>query len=261
MINEQVLDAIPLWAVFVLTVAVISLALEVGFRQGRKEHESSGGDRKGHTGTVVAASLGLLAFMLAFTFGAVASRFDEKKRLVLDEANAVGTTYLRAELLTEPRRRKVRQLLSDYVAVRIEAAQKRSVDVLIPESKRIQDELWSMAVTIGKDDPNSEINALFIESLNDVIDLHQKRLTVAVRQRMPTIFWLALYSLSILAMFVAGYDAGLAGRRRSITSLALILAFSVVVLLVVALDRPRQGLVTVNQGALIDLHGSMKGSI
>ena len=76
---------------------------------------------------------------------------------------------------------------------------------------------------------------------------HQARVTVAMAYRLPTVYWLALYSLAVLAMVVAGYDAGFVGERRSLSSVALVLAFSVIVLLVVAFDRPQQSSVTQHQ--------------
>src|SRR5262245_15814690 len=119
--GQEPLDWLPLWAWLGITVGLILLTVEAGFRAGRWRRQHA--EREGETpvSAIVAALLGLLAFLLAFTFGMAASRFDTRRELVLDEANAIGTTYLRAALLPEPHRKETRTLLRDYVDVRLEA--------------------------------------------------------------------------------------------------------------------------------------------
>ena len=114
---SQPLDQFPLWALFVATAVVFLLAIEVGFHIGRYRRSRRAGDQKSQVGSVMAASLGLLAFFLAFTFGMAGSRFDDRKKLVLEEANTIGTTYLRAELLPEPHRTEIQTLLREYIDI------------------------------------------------------------------------------------------------------------------------------------------------
>jgi hypothetical protein len=259
----EIIDKLPLWGVFLISIAIILLSLEFGFQIGRRERGRSSDSGKIQTGPVVAASLGLLAFILAFTFGAVTSRFDERKQLVLDEANAIGTTYLRADVLPANDRAMVQQLLLDYVTLRIDVAQAVQIErlgELQGKSEEIQRELWSRAVDITEQQPTPS-TGLFMQSVNDVIDLHQMRLTVLQYHRMPVIFWVALYGLTVVAMVVGGYDSGLTGGRRSVTTvMSLALAFSVVLILVVALDRPGQQLSKVTQAALVDVQKQMRRS-
>src|SRR5512135_1488179 len=96
------LDYLPLWGVFAATVVVVLVAVEVGFLLGSRRRRRSEEALKAPVGELVAAMLGLLALLLAFTFSLAASRFDTRRSLVLDEANAIGTTWLRAGLLAEP---------------------------------------------------------------------------------------------------------------------------------------------------------------
>ena len=105
-----VLDVLPLWGLFLAIVVLVLAAIEGGYRLGSYRHRQSGREKEAPVGAMVGATLGLLAFMLAFTFGMAASRFDTRKQLVLDEANAIGTTYLRAAMLPE-RRDEIRALL------------------------------------------------------------------------------------------------------------------------------------------------------
>jgi len=269
MIISQFMDEVPLWGILLASVLIIVLATEFGFRLGRWQHARLTGGDKIKTGPVVTASLGLLAFMLAFTFGAVTKRFDDRKQLVLDEANAIGTAYLRADLLPEPDRDSVRRLLYDYVNLRLETVQlggegktdDHFLETMITQAEKQQNELWSIAVSIADRYP-TPISALFLQSLNELIDLHQMRITVALQHRMPGIFWFALCGLTILAMIVGGYDAGLSsGRRSVITTMSVALAFSLVMLLVVALDRPKQRLSVVNQAALMDVQRAIERSL
>ena len=123
MTGHEPFDWLPLWALFGATVALILLVVEAGFRVGRWRQRRAEHEREAPVGAIVAAGLGLLAFLLAFTFGMAASRFDTRRGLVLDEANAIGTTYLRAALLPEPHRTEIRTLLRDYVDLRLEAVQ------------------------------------------------------------------------------------------------------------------------------------------
>jgi hypothetical protein len=249
-------DPFPLWALLLVTVVVVLLSVEIGYRLGEFRKRRSEGEKEAPVGAMVGATLGLLAFMLAFTFGLAASRFDDRRQVVLAEANAIGTTYLRAALLPQPLAGETRDLLREYVDVRLEAAQPGNVDQAIVKSEQLQNHLWSQAVAAAEKD-RSPITGLFIQSLNEVIDLHAKRVMVALRSRIPGAIWMALYLLVVLAMLSMGYHAGLTGTRRSLAGLALALAFSAVLILIVDLDRPGRGLLQVSQQSMIDLRKGM----
>ena len=210
------LDLLPIWGVFLATVAVVLLAVEGGFRLGQYRRRRSEQEDRPPVGEMVAATLALLAFMLAFTFGLAASRFDVRRGLVIDEANAIGTTYLRAGLLPEPHRSDVRSLLREYVDVRLEAVQPGKLSQSIGRSEELHARLWAHAAAVGEKNPGSIVVGLFIASLNDVIDLHAKRLALGVRNRIPGTIWAALYFVAIIGTSVMGYHAGLAGSGRSL---------------------------------------------
>ena len=251
------LDLLPICGVFLATVAVVLLAVEGGFRLGQYRRRRSEQEDRPPVGEMVAATLALLAFMLAFTFGLAASRFDVRRGLVIDEANAIGTTYLRAGLLPEPHRSDVRSLLREYVEVRLEAVQPGKLSQSIDRSEELHARLWAHAVAVGEKNPGSIVVGLFIASLNEVIDLHAKRLALGVRNRIPGTIWAALYFVAIIGTSVMGYHAGLAGSGRSLALLALVLAFSAVVTLIADLDRPQKGLLRVSQQTMIDLQKTL----
>lgn len=255
------LDYLPVSAVFVATVLLLLAFNEIGFRVGRR-WQVSGRQQSSQTGAIMTATLGLLAFMLALTFGTAASRFDARRQAVLNEANAIGTTWLRSQMLPPPHAAQIAPLLMRYVEVRLEGARSESLDELrraLIESTDLHERLWEHAVALGKEYPRSVVLGLFIDSLNEVIDLHTARLTVT-RQRLPPSVWLTLYFVAMASILMVGVNAGLSGGRSLFMVVLLASALSVVMVLVVDLDRPGQTLFGVSQQSLIDLRESMKES-
>src|SRR5436189_2549739 len=112
------LDALPLWGVFIAILFVVLISVECGYRLGKYRRSQREQEKEAPVGTMVGATLGLLAFILAFTFGLAASRFDTRRQVLLDEANAIGTTYLRAGMLSK-QGEQIRALLRDYVDARL----------------------------------------------------------------------------------------------------------------------------------------------
>jgi hypothetical protein len=253
----EVMDEFSIWGIFFMLIATILVSTQLGFLLGKHLEKSNSGAINIRTGAVVSATLGLLAFMLAFTFGTVTSRDNERKHLVLDEANAIGTAYLRADLLPDADREAVQRILNHYLMLRIAAVQAGIADELehLTQAKKLQRELWSLGVEISHRE-STPITALFLQSLNEVFDMHTKRITVGIHHRMRPIFWMVLFSLTVLTMLVGGYDSAMNDSRRSITvSLSVSLAFALTLLLVIALDRPSHN---VTQGALIDLQQDLR---
>lgn len=256
--SSEPLDLVPLWALLIGIMLIVLFSVEGGYRVGRirarRVHEM-----ETPVGEMVAATLGLLAFILAFTFGLAATRYDTKRQVLVDEANAVGTTYLRAQMLPE-RRDEIRALLREYVDARIDAATPGKLAEAIRRSEDLQKRLWQLTVPIAVKNPNSIIVGLFVQSLNDVIDLHTKRLTAAVRNRIPLAIWAALYGISIFSFAAMGYHSGLTGTPRSLVIVAVAFTFSVVIALIADLDRSQEGVLKVSQQALTDLRQSLTSS-
>jgi hypothetical protein len=245
-------DTFPLWVIYLATAAIVLLAVEVGRRLGnarRRRAENEGG---APVGAAVGATLALLAFLLAFTFGMAASRFDLRKGLVLQEANAIGTTYLRADMMPEPQRSEIRNLLREYAALRVSSADATKLVAAIARSGVIQDRLWADAVVLGRQSPNSIVVGLFVQTLNEMIDLDETRVT-AGRNRIPDSIWYALYLVTILTMAAMGYQFGLTGTHSWIVTILLVLVFASVILLIADLDRPQSGFLRVSQQPMIDL--------
>ena len=206
---------------------------------------------------MVGATLGLLAFMLAFTFGLAGTRFEARRQLVQTEANAISTAYLRADLLPEPMHTDAQALLKEYVDARLAATDPGKIAESISKSEEIQKRLWSQAVlAIQKE--KSVVTSLFSQSVNQLIELHSQRVTAGLRSRIPAAIWLGLYLVLILAMAAVGYQNGMASKRRPIVMVTLVCGFSIVMFLIADLDRPGQGYLQVNQEAMLDVKKIMQ---
>jgi hypothetical protein len=252
------LDALPLSVVFLLTVVLLVAFGEIGFLIGRfwRKHRDT---ESFQTGAITGATLGLLAFMLAFSFGMASERFDARKEIVLEEANAIGTTWLRSQLLPERHAEPIEGLLLQYVDVRLAGGRTASTDVisrLIDESEELHEQLWSHAVTLGKEYPRSVVLGLFISSLNQLIDIHEARLNIA-RYRIPDSVLLTLYFIALTATTILGVHSGIAGVRTTFVTILLSMALASVMVLIIDLDRPGQRLFHVSLQALMDVRESI----
>jgi hypothetical protein len=256
--HTEPLDDIPLWGLFLIGSLLLWLAVEVGYRIGRWRHAHFPDERDQPVGAMVASILGLLALVLGFTFSLAASRFDARRMAVLEEANAIGTTYLRARLLPEPERAEVARLLREYVDVRVRGVQEGRAAELISRSEALHELLWAQAAAAAEKDSGSIMTGVFIQSLNEVIDLHAKRVLVGMRSRIPVVIWAGVFFLAMLSMSAVGYQSGLSGTRRSPAMQGLVLAFAIVLLLIADLDRGQEGLLRVSQRSMIDLQRSMQ---
>jgi hypothetical protein len=185
--------------------------------------------------------------------------FDARKQLFVDEVSAIGATYLRAGLLPSPDREEVRRLLRSYVDLRVEAAHDpRFVAEGIFRSEQIQDSLWKQMEALIAGQPATPAQSLFIESLNEVIDLHGQRVTVALQFRVPHSVWLGLYAVTALAMMSVGFQLRQSRQRPLLFNLILALAFSALIVLIADLDRGSGGTVLVNQQSLFELQSKLQ---
>ena len=249
-----ILDQSPIWVVYLVTVAIALVAAEVGFRIGmwlqRRDPDSG---KTPMTGAVVGGMLGLMAFLLAFCIGIVINQHNGRKAMVVTEANAVGTAYLRADFLGEPDRSSTRDLLREYVELRLAAAADLALyDSALTRSEAIHGELWSIVEDSVRQGQESAIMALFVDAINEVIDVHSLRLA-AVDLRLPELLWLVLYAATVLSFLLVGVASSADGKRDPLAILLFVLAFVAVLMIIVDLDRPQQGILTVSQSALSDL--------
>jgi len=253
------LDNFPIWAVYLGTVAMQLLVAEIGFRIGmRIQRRDPSAKGQPITNTVVGGVLALLAFIIAFAIGIVIDQHTSRRAMVTVEANAVGTAYLRAGFLDEPDLTKSRDLLREYVQIRLAAASDLAqLEITLKRSGEIHDELWAIVEDNIRQGNESDIMALYVESVNEVIDVHALRLA-AVNLRLPRLVGILVYSAMLLSFLLVGIANSADGERDFVAMLLFSLAFVAVFMIIVDLDRPQQGLINVSQTALSDLLEKMR---
>ncbi|MFK2872585.1 bestrophin-like domain [Dyella lipolytica] len=244
-------------ALFFVAGGVLLLAHEIGFRLRAlaKNRDDKDWEKQVHeTRNQIAI---LLSLLIGFSMSMALSRFDLRKELVIDEANAIGTAYLRAGMQAEPVRSKAPVLLRDYVDSRIaiygNAAEEDARNSAVQRSKQIQDELWSEATAEAQQTP-TPIVAIYVSALNDMIDLDGKRIAARLN-RIPLDIWVLLALLSIMTSVVVGYGQR---HRGALATFVPVLMVAIAVSLIADLDSPVSGLIQVSQQSMqtlsADLH-------
>jgi hypothetical protein len=249
------LNSMPLWLAFLATAALILLCWGIGFRLGHRR-PPSGEQKESLEGEVVAATLGMLAFVLAITFGMAEARYDSRRQVLWNEVMAIRTAYLRAGLVKEPDRGAVRGLLREYVDARLAIASGADLAAASARAEALHDSLWTHAVAIAAANP-TDIGGLAVEGVNDVIEIHVRRAGLAMAVRIPEAIWLALYVLTALGMVMLGHHFGVRHDHPSFGVVGLAVSFALVILLIDALDRPQQGFFTLSQRPMVELRAWM----
>jgi hypothetical protein len=256
------LDAIPLWAFFAGIIVIVMVSLEGGYRLGRFAHKRSEDEKESPVSVISGSVLGLGAFILAFTFGIVSNRYDYRRELVRNEANAIRTAWLRSDFLSEPDRAETKELFRQYLDARLAFTQSpetilERAEGFLSGVQRSQARLWEIAVANARKDMNSDVGALYVEALNEMFSIHALRVAVGLQMRIPTGIWFMLLALTSLGMVGLGYQTGIAGSRRSLAQPILAVSFALVITLIADLDRPTGGIARVTQQPLIDLQRSI----
>lgn len=250
-----------------VTIAVVlfvsmALAIEAGYRIGRRHQVSANDSSKAHVNTIQASLLGILALLLGFTFSLSLQRYDSRSEAVVDEANAIGTAYLRAQLLPASVREDVRSLLRDYVDLRVAAGavaldHRGERDALLARAAHAQGALWRYARQAAEEHASPVTSGLFIQALNELIDSYGRR-DAELSRHVPETVLLLLYGTFLMAGVIVGYAAGTAGHRASFVAYVLVALIVLLVFIIIDLDRPRRGLIEVSQKSLTDLQAAMR---
>lgn len=256
------LDFIPLWLVSVITALFMVISIHTGFLFGNSKRLRFKNEKEPSVSATSTAILSLLSFLLVFCFDIAYERYDSKKELVREESNLIRTTWQRADFLPEQNIAETRLLLKKYVDVRVAIADSKDLDAFmgfLNSSKVIQNELWNTAVLNARKDMNSDVAALYIESLNDLFSIEATRVDIGIRARIPFYIWILLYILVFLGMFSMGYlTAVTESSRTSWTSAIMVLSFTLIIFLIFSLDRPNSSFIVINQAPLRDLRSWME---
>ncbi len=189
------LDTIPTFLLDIITFLIFLLFFELGYLIGKRRDYNNVKKSDAVISPATASILGLFAFLIAFTFNLSAQKLDTRKQNVLLEANAIGTAHLRADLLQDPYKSRIKDLLREYTDVRLKiaAAMEDEAAEYLARSLEIQDLLWDEAVAASKE-ANDAATKLVIESLNEVFDMHSNRVAASIYNRIAGNIWLMLHS-------------------------------------------------------------------
>ena len=252
--NFDIFYGIPEWVMALLFLCAMVVVCEIGYRMGRR----SGMQEKTRAllPTIATSILAILGLLLGFTMSMSVSRYDARRRLVLEEANAIDTAYLRAQALRPPESTELQGLLRQYAAVRLRVSQ-YALDVQKlqqgrEEGAKLQDQLWSRVAALAQKDPHSVTVGKLMDSLGNVFDLESSRwITFVAHVPEGVIYVDAL--IGLVAALLVGYEFGLTGHRHPLSESLLILSITMVMMVIVELDRPHSGVVRVSQQPLIYL--------
>lgn len=246
----------PLWAVGLLVLLALLAAVECG-RFLHRILSRSAGEAAAVPDQLLAAVLGLLALLLGFTFSLALSRHEARRDLVIQEANAIGTTWLRAQLLEEPQRGAMRGLLVAYVDSRLGWSEADDPAVGQARTADLQRRLWTVMGAAIRKDSAPLLSRGVMDAMNESFDLAAAR-SAARMARLPAQVVNVLLLYMLLSAAMLGYVLSGEGRAHRIATaqlmVLLVLAFS----LILDLDRPRSGAIHVSQQPLEDLRASMR---
>ena len=245
-----------LWLIIIIS-AGLGCCAAVGFRLGRRAREEEGPTRASQADMMVGGVLALLGLLLAFTFSIVQGRFDKRKELSIEAANAIGTAYLRAAMLPPPHDQRVQGWLREYTDLRLGHKPPDEFRRALARSDQLQALLWQDTVAMARANPTSQITGRFIESLNNMIDLQTTRLTVTLFQRLPGAIMVILLAVAALALGMVGYRSGLVHTRTPFLTSIVVVTIAAVLALIIDLDRPTARLFRVNQEAMRDTRAMM----
>lgn len=235
----------------------IIFAYETGFRIGKFQQKSTDHEIKTQTASIQAGVLGLLALLLGFTFSMSLQRYDERSKAVIQEANSIGTAVLRTKLLPQAYEKTAYDLLQRYIDIRIEISQtflsqREERAEIIERGDEQLAKIWDAGTQAARSDPNPVTTGLFIASLNEMIDKRTERIEIQNRH-IPEVILLLLFFVFVMSGAITGYTGGLSMKRAYVPSLLLSLLITMVVFLIIDLDRPKRGLITVNQDYILQL--------
>jgi len=250
------------WLFAAVVVTVLLGLAELGYRIGLRIHAARDVTRREQFGGVQGAVLGLLGLLLGFTFSMALHRYETRREMVLKEANAIGTAYLRAGLLPEAHQEPARELFRRFVDVRVRTQavsdDPSALAAGLRECAAIETELWRHAEAAGKEAPTA-MTATFINALNEMIDTDAERVT-AGRNRIPNGVWFLLLLVAASGCFISACESGAKGSRSPFTGLLLPLLICVVIVLIFDLMHTHQGAVSVSQQPMLDLQQSLRAA-
>lgn len=255
------LERAPLTVIGVLILGCLLLAVEAGYRghrwlARRRQGDDTMEDGQSH---LLSAVLGLLALLLGFTFSLSLSRYEARRDMVLQEANAIGTAALQAELLGEPNRTAMADLLRDYVAVRLVWSRSGVPSPDLTATNALQHKLWTATGVAIRTDPSPQLTRGLMDAVNESFDLAAAR-TTAREAHIPDRVLHVLLLYTLLSAVMIGYMLAVSGRPHRAATVLMLILLTLALVVILDLDRPRSGAIQVSQQPMEDLQASLLGA-
>lgn len=254
---KEMMYDVPTYLISIVLLLTMLLVLEIGYRMGRRNERRSTESLRSHTGGIQGALLGILALLLGFTYSQALNRHESRSVAMVEEANAIGTAWLRAGLLPESVRENVKEELVEYIELRVKGGSVDLVhenqrDLLFRQALESTERIWVLAEMAAQENPNPVTTGLFIQALNEMIDSLGVR-DAALKRHVPEIVLFLLYLTFLMTGAAVGFTAGLSAHRTSFVTYIMTFLLVILVFIIVDLDRPRRGLIQVKQDAMVAL--------
>lgn len=246
--------AFPLWMVALVVFLSPPLAAIAGWRFGRRSHQARGmkkpAPESAQGEATLNALLALLGLLLAFSFGFALSRADARRITQVEEATAISTAFLRADLLPEPGRSALREAIGDYARTRYSerriGSSQEDLNAFLAKTLEAQSRLWPTAIAALTPETSPAIAAHVTNGITEVLDAHTRRLAAGI-DGVPMIAKIMVLLYVVTALFLVGNQSGLQGRQLSWQVFALSFSLPSVMLLVVDFERPGEGFVRLDR--------------
>jgi hypothetical protein len=250
--ESEILEWLTALALFGGLVASLEICFRLGQR-ARKRHT----EQPDQLATIQGAMLGLLALLLGFSFALAAGRFSTRAELIVAEANAIGTAWLRCDLLPDEQRNELHGLLRRYIDQRVafyEAKSEAEEEGVARESEALQTGMWAVVLSAARSSP--VLANQLLPPFNEMFDLYGTRLAAA-RRHLPSMLMILLVVCSAVSTAAVGYGCGVAGKRNVVLTTALSFLIAAALWAIVDMDHPTRGMIQVDQRPMLDLQKSL----
>jgi len=265
-INIPLLYRMPIAATLVVFIVILLAALECGFRLGirrrvlwKDAHSEAGGG-----GLVQNATLALLGLMIAFTYSFTVSHYETRKRDVIEEANALGTAFLRAGLEKERGGLELQMALLEYARTRVVTPENSATfeidQAMLDRTLAAQSKIWSATEQVMMAGPVNPLEVALMTSINEVIDMHTERVTTGFDTLPQVVFWTLLF-IAAVAVMIGGYTTGLSGMMCRYRMFAFILVLAATIHLIVDFDRSMRGFISISQKPMLSTIADMEARL
>ena len=228
-------------------LVLLAIAGEIGFRSGSRKRDSQDSYRSLVSGTS-AAMLGLLALLLGFTLSMGVSRWDERRDVIVTESNAIGTLWLRAGLLENPLRDDLRDALYDYTDIRIAlggaGGDREVLRIARSKSESLHASIWSVVEQSSQPGHSNDVLSSLISAANELIDSHELRIS-SIENYLPAVLFVLLITIACVAIWFFAWSFGASSQGRRTANLMLGILIGAVLLVIMDVNRPQRGQITV----------------